>query len=247
MAAGLPPVEVGRSAKASAALLGAASRQVLRPARQDARVDATYVDDLTSRAELLVRPGSRALLGISGAPGAGKTTLADALVAGLRARGVAVAHVPMDGFHLADATLTEQRLLAAKGAIETFDRDGYLALLRRLRVELDHDVYAPDFERTLEQPIAGTITVRPETVLVVTEGNYLLDPTWVDVRQALDEVWFVDLADDVRRERLLRRHVEFGKSESESLAWVDRVDEPNARQIIARQGSADLVVDGSGL
>lgn len=210
-------------------------------------MDATYVDELTSRAELLIRPGARALLGISGAPGAGKTTLANALVTSLRARGMTVGHVPMDGFHLADVTLTEQGLLAAKGAIETFDRDGYIALLRRLRVELDHDVYAPDFERTIEQPIAGAITLRPETILVVTEGNYLLDPTWVDVRQALDEVWFVDLADDIRRERLLRRHVEFGKSESEALAWVERVDEPNARQIIARQSSADLMVDGSRL
>jgi pantothenate kinase len=210
-------------------------------------VDSTQLDELADRAETHVRPGARGLLGITGAPGAGKTTLADALVTELRTRGVVVAHVPMDGFHLADVTLAEQGLLAAKGAFETFDRDGYLALLRRVRVELDHDVYAPDFERTLEQPIAGAITVRPEAVLVVTEGNYLLDPTWADVREALDEVWFVDLADDVRRERLVRRHVEFGKSESDARAWVDRVDEPNARQINACQGNADVVVDGSRL
>jgi pantothenate kinase len=210
-------------------------------------VDVTSFDELADRAESFVRPGARALLGISGAPGAGKTTLADALLTRLSARGVVVAHVPMDGFHLADVTLTEQGRLASKGAIETFDRDGYLALLRRLRVELDHDVYAPDFERTLEQPIAGAITVRPDTVIVVTEGNYLLNPTWVDVRQALDEVWFVDLADDVRRERLVRRHAEFGKSEPDARAWVERVDEPNARQIIACRGSADVVVDGSRL
>ncbi|MCW2750962.1 MAG: nucleoside/nucleotide kinase family protein [Aeromicrobium sp.] len=210
-------------------------------------MDATVLDELATRAEALVRPGSRALLGITGAPGAGKTTLADALVTRLKAGGNVVAHVPMDGFHLADVTLIEQGLLASKGAIETFDRDGYLALLRRLRVELDRDVYAPDFERTLEQPIAGAITVRPETVLVVTEGNYLLDPSWDEVRQALDEVWFVDLADDVRRERLERRHVEFGKSEAGARAWVERVDEPNARQISARRESADLVVDGSRL
>jgi pantothenate kinase len=205
-------------------------------------VDAISLDELASRAESLVRPGSRALLGISGAPGAGKTTLAEALVSRLRDRGVTVAHVPMDGFHLADSTLTDRGLLAAKGAIETFDRDGYLALLRRLRVELDRDVYAPNFERTLEQPIAGAITVGPAVALVVTEGNYLLDPTWVHVREALDEVWFVECPDDVRQERLVRRHVEFGKNESDAVAWVERVDEPNARQIIAHRGDADLVV-----
>jgi pantothenate kinase len=205
-------------------------------------VDDTVLDELTGRAELLVRPGGRALLGISGAPGAGKTTLAEALVVRLRGRGISVAHVPMDGFHLADATLTELGLLAAKGAIETFDRDGYLALLRRLKAERDHEVYAPNFERTLEQPIAGAITVAAGTELVVTEGNYLLDPSWRDVREALDEVWFVECPDDVRQERLVRRHIEFGKSEADARAWVERVDEANARQIIAHRDSADLVV-----
>jgi pantothenate kinase len=205
-------------------------------------VDVALLDELTGRAESLMRPGSRTLLGIAGAPGAGKTTLAEGLVARLRDRRVEVAHVPMDGFHLADVTLTELGLLAAKGAIETFDRDGYLALLRRLKAERDHDVYAPNFERILEQPIAGAITVAPGTDLVVTEGNYLLDPRWKDVREALDEVWYVECPDDVRQERLVRRHVEFGKSEADARAWVERVDEPNARQIIAQRDSADLVI-----
>ena len=115
----------------------------------------------------------------------------------------------------------------------------------RLKVELAHDVYAPDFERTLEQPIAGAITIRPDDVLVVTEGNYLLDESWDEVRNSLDQVWFVDLADDLRHERLVRRHIEFGKSEPDARAWVDRVDEPNARRIISTRDSADLVVNGS--
>lgn len=201
------------------------------------------IDELVARALALVRPGERALLGITGAPGAGKSTLAEALVRSLRGQGLGVAHVPIDGFHLADVTLARHGTLGAKGAIETFDRDGYLALLRRLKVELAHEVHAPDFERTLEQPIAGAITIRPDDVLVVTEGNYLLDESWTEVRETLDEVWFVVLADAVRRERLVRRHIEFGKTEADAQAWVDRVDEPNARRIIAQQGSADLTID----
>ena len=210
-------------------------------------MDPSLLDDLADRAKRLVRDSHRALIGITGAPGAGKTTLASALVERLRADGVGVAHVPMDGFHLADAALVERGILDRKGAIETFDVHGYLALLRRLHIELEHDVLAPDFERTLEQPIAGAITVRPQDRIVVTEGNYLLDDesAWPDVRAALDEVWFIDMDDNIRVGRLVRRHVEFGKPEAVATAWVADVDEANARRVIARRSAADLVVDGA--
>ena len=210
-------------------------------------MEPALLDELADRASHLLRDGHRALLGITGAPGAGKTTLAAALVERLRNDGVGVAHIPMDGFHLADAALAERGLLDRKGAIETFDVHGYLALLRRLRTELDHDVLAPDFERTLEQPIAGAITVRPQDRLVVTEGNYLLDDesAWPEVRAVLDETWFIELDDDVRVGRLVRRHVEFGKPEAAATTWVTVVDEVNARRVIARRNAADLVVDGA--
>lgn len=203
------------------------------------------ITELTARAKALVRPGERVVLGITGAPGAGKSTLAEALVVQLRREGVPTAHVPMDGFHLADVALVERGLLAAKGAIETFDRFGYLALLRRLRTELDHEVFAPDFERGLEQPLAGALTISPDVRVVVTEGNYLLDAEWPEIREELCEVWFVNLPLADRTARLLRRHVEFGKTVDEAREWVARVDEPNAQRIIARRGTADLVVDGT--
>jgi pantothenate kinase len=210
-------------------------------------MDPDLLDDLAGRAMRLVRWDRRALIGITGAPGAGKSTLASALVERLRSDGLAVAHVPMDGFHLADAALIERGILDRKGAIETFDVHSYLALLRRLRTESEHDVLAPDFERTLEQPIASAITVRPQDRLVVTEGNYLLDNegAWPAVRAALDETWFIDIDDRVRVRRLVRRHVEFGKPEPDAESWVAEVDEANARRVIARRSAADLVVDGA--
>lgn len=210
-------------------------------------MDTTTLMDLTDRAASLVQPGRRTILGICGPPGSGKTRLATKLAKRVTAAGIDAAHVPMDGFHLSDAALTERGLLDAKGAVDTFDAYGYLALLRRLRVEVDHDVMAPGFERDLEQPIAAAITVPPSARLIVTEGNYLLDDSaaWPMVRAELDEVWFVDLDDDRRRSRLVERHVTFGKGRSEAQAWVDQVDEPNARRIIARRETADLVIEGS--
>ena len=194
------------------------------PARSPSDTAMSF-DDLVTRARGLVTPGRRAVLGIVGSPGSGKSTLAEALLAALRAdpppglRADWVGHVPMDGYHLADVELERLGLRQAKGAPDTFDALGYAALLARLRSRdggagEDGVVYAPAFERTLEQPLAGAIPVLPTARLVVTEGNYLLLETgrWPAVRPLLDEVWFCGLREDVRLERLHARHVRFGKA-----------------------------------
>ncbi|MER5209714.1 nucleoside/nucleotide kinase family protein [Streptomyces sp. NPDC002838] len=204
-------------------------------------------DDLLDRAHALTRHGRRALLGIAGSPGAGKTTLAEHLVRALNAAGDPwVAHVPMDGFHLADVELDRLGRRDRKGAPDTFDAAGYAALLRRLREEDDEVVYAPGFERMLEQPIAGAIPVPPTARLVVTEGNYLLLDTgaWARVRPQLDEVWFCEQDERERVRRLVARHEEFGKAHEEAVAWVLGSDQRNAELVAATRGRADLVVRG---
>jgi pantothenate kinase len=189
---------------------------------------------------------ARRFVGIAGAPGSGKSTLASLLARALRSRlgDDAVAVVPMDGFHLADVTLDALGLKQHKGAPETFDADGYAALLRRVRERSDRPVYAPGFERDLEQPLAAAVTVPPAARVVLTEGNYLLldAPEWAVVREALDEVWFCEAEDGVRRERLVARHVAFGKTPDAAHAWVGRVDDPNAALVEATRPRADLVV-----
>ncbi|MFF7791102.1 nucleoside/nucleotide kinase family protein [Streptomyces sp. NPDC007991] len=209
-------------------------------------------DDLVHRARALPRGGRRAILGITGSPGAGKSTLAERLVRELNGSGAPwVAHVPMDGFHLADAELERLGLRDRKGAPDTFDAAGYAALLRRLRSQEPDDgiVYAPGFERVLEQPVAGAIPVPPAARLVVTEGNYLLLDTgaWRRVRAELDEVWFCRLDEDERVRRLVARHEEFGKSHDEAVAWVLRSDQPNAALVATTRDRADLVVPESAL
>ena len=206
------------------------------------------LDDLTRRAANLAASG-RAILGITGCPGCGKSTLAERLVALLDSEERWVVRVPMDGFHLANAALDRLGRRQRKGAIDTFDAFGYLALLGRIRTELDNPVYAPDFERVLEQPIAASIAIDPDVRLVVTEGNYLLSPTkpWPRIRELMAEVWYVELDDTVRRDRLVARHAAFGKSQPEARRWVTEVDEPNARQIASTRHLADLLVDMSEL
>lgn len=199
---------------------------------------------LVDRAVALAERADRVVLGIAGEPGAGKTTLTTALLAALTAQGVPVAWLPMDGFHLGDSSLDALGLRRRKGAVETFDGWGYLATLRRALTEIDHPVYVPGFERTLEQPIAADRVIPPGPALVLTEGNYLLDETapWPLVREVAAEIWYADVPQDLRIRRLIARHVAFGKSLPEAEAWVASVDEPNAQRIRARKDEADLIV-----
>jgi pantothenate kinase len=203
------------------------------------------IDELAATAVALVRDRRRVVLGIAGAPGAGKSTLAEALVEAVASREGDgwVAHVPMDGFHLADVQLDRLGLRSRKGAPDTFDADGYAALLRRLVEQPDTWVYAPGFERTLEQPVAAAVVVPPTARLVVTEGNYLLLPEerWERARARLAEVWFVSGDEELRRSRLVERHVRFGKAPAEAEAWVAGNDDVNAALVVAT-GDADRVV-----
>ncbi|WP_424950723.1 nucleoside/nucleotide kinase family protein [Deinococcus sp.] len=198
------------------------------------------IPELVALARSLIMPGQRRVLGITGAPGAGKSTLTAALTAAMPE----AALVPMDGFHLANAELLRLGRRDRKGAPDTFDADGYAALLGRLRQPDGQTIYAPLFDRQLEESIGSALPVSPDAPLVITEGNYLLLGTggWERVGAAIDAVWFLEVPEALRLPRLIRRHQQFGKSAEVAEAWVQQVDEGNARLIEATRARADLVV-----
>lgn len=198
--------------------------------------------ELIRRADRLAAGPGRRILGIAGAPGSGKSTLAAALVAELG--GHRSVCVPLDGFHLADEELARLGRADRKGAPDTFDGHGYVALLRRLRARVDPVVYAPRFDRHAEAAVAGAIPVPASTSLVITEGNYLLDGElpWDQVRDLLDEAWFVEIDERARRDRLIARHIAHGRDPDTAAAWADGPDQRNAARITAVSQRADLVV-----
>src|SRR3954449_6622368 len=193
-------------------------------------------DALIARARMLAQTGSRKLLGIAGPPGGGKSTVARQVVAEL---GEQARLVPMDGFHLAQAELVRLGRRERMGAPDTFDAAGFAALLIRLKSD-EAVVYAPEFRREIEEPIAGAIAVPSQTPLVVTEGNYLL--LWPEIKPLLDESWYVETDEELRVERLIQRHIEFGKTPEYARAWVMRSDERNAELVAATATAADVLV-----
>lgn len=214
-----------------------------------AAIEAT-LSELVARARGLAVPGERHILGIVGAPGAGKSTVAAHVVAAL-GPDLAVL-VAMDGFHLANVVLERLGRRDRKGAVDTFDAPGYANLLERLhrsalapgRPGATEIAYAPEFRREIEEDIGCAIPVPPSMPLVVTEGNYILldDGAWARARACLDEVWFLAPADEVRQHRLVLRHQAFGKSPDDARAWALGTDQRNAELIGSTAGRADLIV-----
>jgi pantothenate kinase len=186
--------------------------------------------------------GTRILLGVAGAPGAGKSTFSACLADAFGPEEALV--VPMDGFHLGNAIIAGTPLRQRKGAPDTFDVGGYVSLLQRLRSRDEEVVYAPDFRRSIDEPVAASIAVPATVPLIITEGNYLLseDPEWRKVRAQLDEVWFIDTAPELRRSRLVERHMLFGMDRQAAEAWAAGSDEANARLIAATRHRADRII-----
>lgn len=213
-------------------------------------VDPVALRRLADLAATARRDGRRRVLGIAGPPGAGKTTLVGSLLAAAAAHPEVLGrlgHVPMDGFHRVHSELVRLGRADRKGAPDTFDAAAYAAVLAAAREVPRRVVTAPAFDHAVGDPEPDAVTVDGDVEVVLTEGNYLLlgDAAWEPVRAQLDEVWFCALDDDLRRERLVRRHVSAGRPPVDARDWVHGSDEENARRVVPTAALAQLVlVDG---
>jgi pantothenate kinase len=183
----------------------------------------------------------RVIVAVAGPPGAGKSTIVEDLLGVLPEGSAAV--VPMDGFHYDDAVLTAKGLRQRKGAPETFDFDGYEALLKRLLAD-DRDVAVPVFDRSIEISRAAAAIVPKEVKFVLTEGNYLLldEEPWSRLAPLFDFTVFLDVPRDELERRLIQRWLDHGRTPQDGRAWVDSNDLPNVDRVLARRRKPDMVI-----
>ena len=202
---------------------------------------------ITSLAEVVTRARSlmareRKIVGLIGKPGAGKSTLSAQLIDQL---GDQAAILNMDGYHLSNLSLRELGRADRKGAPDTFDALGFTAILKRVRNQVDQDIYFPVFDRSIEESIAAQGVITPKIKLVITEGNYLLhnENNWGGVKELLDESWFIEVDDQIRIERLVDRHHKFGKSKADAYSWATGSDENNAKIVAQTRELADVIIN----
>jgi pantothenate kinase len=173
----------------------------------------------------------RIIIGIVGKPGAGKSTVGQEV--SKRFKYPAVSTLSMDGYHLSNEELAALGRLDRKGAPDTFDSKGFTALIRSLKTQGSEAIRFPIFHREIEASIADEGIIEPEAKVIIVEGNYLLasDHGWGEVRELLDETFFISIDEQLRLERLIARHIRYGKSPDDAKAWSLGSDEANASYI----------------
>lgn len=207
-------------------------------------IELNSIDEALSRIkDLALKHSGRFIIGIVGKPGAGKSTLTSHLIENLPKDSVSL--VPMDGYHLSNLQLKNLGLSDRKGAFNTFDSNGYVSLLKRINTETDQDIYYPVFHREIEESYAADGVVLANTKIVLTEGNYLLfdKAGWEKVAAELTEIWYINIDDNLRIERLVKRHEFYGKDKESAFNWATGTDEINAKIVESTAARADVIIN----
>jgi pantothenate kinase len=206
-------------------------------------IELHSLDQALNRAkELAANSDKRIIIGIIGKPGAGKSTLSSHLMKNLPKETTAL--VPMDGYHLSNLQLKKLGRADRKGAPDTFDASGFVNLLKRISTDTTNDIYFPIFHREIEESIAAEGVVTKETKFVITEGNYLLhnQDGWQEVAPVLTESWYVQVDDKLRLERLVNRHIKYGKEPKFAHDWAHGTDERNAQLVEGTKPRSSVIV-----
>ena len=182
---------------------------------------------------------ARTIIGIVGKPGAGKSTVVEEIAKRFDSNTVSI--IPMDGFHLSNEELISLGRRERKGAPDTFDVEGFTSLIKKVKINYNIDHTFPIFHREIEASVDNEGIVPKESRVVVIEGNYLFstDHNWGGIYSLLDHTWFIEIDDEVRVERLIARHIRYGKTPEEAEAWSRGSDEANARFIASTANRAE--------
>ncbi|WP_312806794.1 nucleoside triphosphate hydrolase [Agrobacterium cavarae] len=203
---------------------------------------AALTDDVLVRAEK--SNSRRSIIAIAGPPGAGKSTLADALRDSLIARGETAEVLPMDGFHMDNGILESRGLIARKGAPETFDVRGFIDIVKAVR-QCNEEVLVPVFDRSREIAIASARAVSADTRFILAEGNYLLldEAPWNRLKDSFDLTIFVGPSYPVLEQRLRDRWIGYGLNEQAIHAKLYENDLPNGKRVVEHSRPADIRLD----
>jgi type I pantothenate kinase len=140
------------------------------------------------------------LVGIAGAVGVGKSTMAEGLRERLTGSGVATEIVATDAFLLPNDELERAQLTMRKGFPETFDTDALDAFLRAAR-RADAELRVPIYSHATYDRVPGGERALEAAEVIVVEGVNALQPpavghldlaVYIDADEADVQTWFVD-------------------------------------------------------
>jgi pantothenate kinase len=205
--------------------------------------DLEYIAE-TILSKVNVNISNRFIVGIAGGPGSGKSTFAVKLKELINSKEKSdLAQIfPMDGFHRKNIELERSSLLSVKGAPQTFDVEGYLSMLNRIK--LGENLKAPIYSREIHDVIDNALSIEPYHKIIITEGNYLFYDVegWCEIKDIIDLKIYIESKKDVCEKRLLERHMRGGKTGIEALEKIKKVDMKNFDLIAQTMKYADEII-----